>query len=225
VDVTAHRWWGDASRPAAPAPCDLLPRRGQRAAGCSAVRVQCSGWCGFAVAGRWSGALVAERRVQSRHTQRDARMGCASGRRACLSGGWVCGARWAMCSCEAVCVGMARGVSRGEKRVPHACLCGRGSRLAPAASAGQPTVCVRHTARRRLWSVCAAREAGPGAGVGEKGARRDAARARRSLPAAHRHLCACDRRAEEGARLGAKEMRVAAQPQVCGRGAYQRTKI
>ena len=47
--------------------------------------------------------------VQSRHTQRDARMGRASGRRACLSGGWVCGARWAMCSCEAVCVGMARG--------------------------------------------------------------------------------------------------------------------
>ena len=34
--------------------------------------------------------------VQSRHTQRDARMGRASGRRACLSGGWVCGAGWAM---------------------------------------------------------------------------------------------------------------------------------
>ena len=34
--------------------------------------------------------------VQSRHTQRDARMGRASGRRACFSGGWVCGARWAM---------------------------------------------------------------------------------------------------------------------------------
>ena len=119
---------------------------------CSAS-VPCSGRCGFAVAGRWSGALVAERRVQSRHTQRDARMGRASGRRACLSGGWVCGAGCGPCAAVRLCVWAWRGGCReAKKRVPHACLCGRGSRLAPAASAGQP-LCVRHTARRRLWGV------------------------------------------------------------------------
>ena len=61
MDVKRKRGWDDASRPAAPVACDLLPRRGQRAAGCSAVRVPCSGRCSFAVAGRWTSALAAER--------------------------------------------------------------------------------------------------------------------------------------------------------------------
>ena len=60
-------------------------------------------------------------------TQRDARMGPVARRRACLSGGWVCGARWAMCSCEAVCVGMARG-----------CREAKGTRAVAAVEAASP---------------------------------------------------------------------------------------
>jgi hypothetical protein len=66
----------------------------------------------------------------------------------------VCGARWAMCSCEVVCVGMARGVSRGEKNARHTrAFAAVEAASPPAASAGQPTVCVRHTARHTLWDV------------------------------------------------------------------------
>ena len=50
------------------------------------------------------------------------------------------------------------------------CACVALSRLAPAASAGQPTVCVRHTARRTLRGVQLVRQ-GWERGAGEKGAR------------------------------------------------------
>jgi hypothetical protein len=80
---------GTPTGTAAPAPCDVLPRCGQRAAGCSAVRVPCSGRCGFAVAGRWSGALVAERRsAEQAHATR--RADGTRVRTACMPLGRVC---------------------------------------------------------------------------------------------------------------------------------------
>ena len=70
--------------------------------------------------------------------------------------------------------------------------------------AGQPTVCVRHTARRRLWGVQLVRQ-GRERGVGEKGARTRCA----GGPFRLRILVCVSAIAglEEGARLGAKEMR------------------
>ena len=178
MDVTAHRGWGDASRPAAPAPCDLLPRRGQRAAGCSAVRVPCSVWCGFAVAGRWSGALVAERRsAEQAHATR--RADGTRVRTACMPLGCV-GVRRRVCHVQLR--GGVRawrgGCREAKKRAPHACLCRRGSRLAPRRERGAThCVCVRHTARRTLRGVQLARQ-GPGAGGGrEREPARDATRA------------------------------------------------
>ena len=64
-----------------------------------------------------------------------------------------------------------RGCREAKKRVPRACRCGCGAAsYPPATSAGQPTVCVRHTARRTLRGVQLARQ-GWERGVGEKGAR------------------------------------------------------
>ena len=149
--------------------CDLLPRRGQRAAGCSAARVPCSGRCGFAVAGRWSGALAAERRsAEQAHATR--RTDGTRVRTACMPLGRV-GVRRRVGPCAAagaVCVGMARGCREAKKRVPHACRCGRGSRLAPRPRArGNPLcVCAPHSPAH--FAGCAAREAGAGSGVRER---------------------------------------------------------
>ena len=156
--------------------CDVLPRRGQRAAGRSAVRVPCSGRCGFAVAGRWSGALAAERRsAEQAHATRRADGTRVRTARMPLGRLGVRRRVWAMCSCEAVCVWAWRRMSRGEERAPHACRCGRGSRLVPpATSAGQPTVCVCVCATQpcALCGVCSSRGRGWERGVrGEKGAR------------------------------------------------------
>ena len=94
------------------------------------------------------------RRVQSRHTQRDARMGPVARRRACLSGGWVCGAGGGMCSCEAVC-----GQAWGCREVKNA---RRTRAVAPPS---------RHERGEPAQAVgCAAREAGLGAGWQRKGA-------------------------------------------------------
>ena len=95
-----------------------------------------------------------------------------------------------------------------------ACLCRRGSRLAPAASAGQPTVCVRHTARHTLWDVQLVRQ-GWERGGGREGSPHATRRGRRSLPPPHPRV----RRAEgvSGAPWS-QEMRVAAQPQVSRAG-------
>ena len=138
------------------------------------------------------------RRVQSRHTQRDARMGRASGRRACLSGGWVCGAGCGPCAAVRLCVWAWRGgVARLKTRVPHACRCGRGSRPVPAASAGQPTECMCAPHSLAHFAGCAAREAGLGAGgCGEEGSPH--ALRGQSLPPPHPRVCACDRRAGGG---------------------------
>jgi hypothetical protein len=57
--------------------------------------------------------------------------------------------------------------------VPHACRCGRGSRLAPGHERRAThcvCVCVRHTAQRTLWGVQLVRQ-GLGAGGGREGAR------------------------------------------------------
>lgn len=98
----------------------------------------------------------------------------ASGRRACLSGRVVCGAGWAMCSCEGR-AWTGEGVSRGEK-TPRACRCGPTEPLRPPRPrAGQPTVfCAPHSPAQAVG--CAAREAGAGSG----GWQRREARTRRS---------------------------------------------
>ena len=92
--------------------------------------------------------------VQSRHTQRDARMGRASGRRACLSGRVEVRRRVGHVQLRGcVCVGMARGRREAEKaraaRVPL-----RPWKRPRHERGATHCVCVRHTARRRLWSVC-----------------------------------------------------------------------
>ena len=115
-----------------------------------------------------------------------------------------------------MCVGMAR-ASRGEKRAPRACA-GCGPPVPPRPPRGETRcvcVCVfvRHTARRRLWGVGAACEEA----AGKKGARTRCAGGPFRL-----RILVCVRAIaglEEGARLGAKEMRVAAQPQVWRAGA------
>ena len=74
---------------------------------------------------------------------------------------------WAMCSCEAACVWAWRGRCReGEERVPHACRCGRGSRLAPGHERGAThCVCVCATQPGALCGVCSSRgRAGCGGG-------------------------------------------------------------
>ena len=111
----------------------------------------------------------------------------------------MCGAGWAMCSCEAVC-GHGVGVARR-----NACRCGRyrDTRAVAAVVPPRPPrnergthcVCVRHTARRTLWGVQLVRQ---GWELGGREGSPHALRGRRSLPAAHRHLCACDRRAGGG---------------------------
>ena len=111
----------------------------------------------------------------------------------------MCGAGCGPCAAAgAVCVGMVRGCREAEKRVPHACRCGRGSRLVaprPRARGNPLCVCARHTARRTLRGVQLARQ-GPGAGVGEKGARTRRSAGGSGPP--HPRVCACDRRAGGG---------------------------
>ena len=84
-------------------------------------------------------------------------------------------------------------------------------------------VCVRHTARRTLRGVQLARQ-GLGAGRGREGSPHATLRRRRWATACAAP-CACDRRAGGGRALEPKRCVVAAQPQVCGRGHCQRTKI
>ena len=108
----------------------------------------------------------------------------------------------AMCSCEVVCVGMAR-VSRGEKRAPRACA-GCGPSIPPRPPRGETRcVCV-------CVCVCATQ---PGAGCGvwvqlvrRLRGREGRARCDATQPVVDRRLrsaacvCACVRRAEgEGA--------------------------
>ena len=152
--------------------CDVLPRRGQRAAGRSAVRVPCSGRCGFAVAGRWSGALAAARRsAEQAHATR--RADGTRVRTACMPLGRV---------------GVRRRVGHVQLRGP--CVCGHGvggvarrksarhtravaalrSRLVPhAASVGNHCVCA--TQPGAGCGVCSSRGRGWERGAGEKGAR------------------------------------------------------
>ena len=120
---------------------------GHGQAGCESelqTAVPCSGWCGFAVAGRWLGALAAERRVHSRHTQRDARMGPVARRvYAGVSGGSVRRrVRHAVVRLWAGGVAQERPRAAAAQehavRVPYGS-CGAAS---SATSAGQPTVCV-----------------------------------------------------------------------------------
>ena len=91
----------------------------------------------------------------------------ASGRRACLSGRVVCGAGWAMCSCEGR-AWTGEGVSRGEKRRARAVAALRSRFVPPGHERGNPLFFVRHTARRRLWGVQLVRQ-GLGAGGGREG--------------------------------------------------------
>ena len=115
-------------------------------------------------------------------TQRDARMGPVARRRACLSGGWVCGARWAMCSCEAVCVGMAW-VSRGENARRSRAVAAVVPPRPPRPRAGNPLcVCATQPAH---FVGCAARETGLGAGW----ERRQPACAARAVPSASTSSC------------------------------------
>ena len=101
----------------------------------------------------------------------------ASGRRACLSGGWVCGAGWAMCSCEAACVGMARGCREEKNACRARAVAALRSRLVPPATSGAThCVCAPHSPAQAVG--CAAREAGAGSGGWERREpARDAARA------------------------------------------------
>ena len=81
-----------------------------------------------------------------------------------------CAAQGGPCAAaRAVCVWAWRGGCReAEKRTPHACRCGPPEPpRPPRRERGQP-LCVRHTARRRLWGVQLARQ-GLGAGRGREG--------------------------------------------------------
>ena len=122
-----------------------------------------------------------------------------------------------MRSCEGrVCVGMARGVSRGEKNACHTrAVAALRSRLAHRPRAWGNPLCVRHTARRTLRGVQLVGQ-GLGAGCGREGSPH--ALRGQSLPPPHPRVCACDRRAGGGRALESKRCVVAAQPQVCGRG-------
>ena len=125
-----------------------------------------------------------------------------------------------MCSCEAACVWAWRGRCReGEERVPHACRCGRGSRLAPGHERGAThCVCVCATQPGALCGVCSSRGRGRERGLRE---RREPARDAPQAAVGHRMCSAVCVRPPgwRRARLGAKEMRVAAQPQVWRAGA------
>ena len=126
---------------------------------------------------------------------------------------------------RAVC-GQARGCREVKTRAARVPLRPSGAASSPRPRArGNPLcACAPHSPAH--FAGCAAREAGAGSVVRERGEPGATLRGRRSLPAAHRHLCACDRRAEEGARLGAKEMRRrSATASLRTGGYYQRTKI
>ena len=146
-------------------------------------------------------------------TQRDARMGPVARRRACLSGGWVCGARWAMCSCEAVCVWAWRGCREAKTRaarVPLRLWC---HLVPPGHERGTHCVCAPHSPRT-LWGVQLVRQ---GWELGGREGSPHALRGR-SLPPPHPRV----RRAEgvSGA-PGSQEMRVCAaqrNSKFCGRG-------
>ena len=86
---------------------------------------------------------------------------------ACVSVAVMCCAGWAMCSCEAACVGAwHRGVARRKTRAARVPLRPwKPPRPPPAASAGQPTVCVCAPHSPAHSAGCAAREAGAGSVV------------------------------------------------------------
>ena len=129
----------------------------------------------------------------------------------------VCGAGWGACAAARLCVGMAR-ASRGEKRAPRACAgCGP-----PVPPVGKPAVCVcvRHTARRRLWGVWVRL-------VRRLRGKEGRARCDATQPVVDRRLrsaacaCACVRRAEgEGAARASWSHKCLR----AGVGHYQRTK-
>ena len=126
-----------------------------------------------------------------------------------------------MCSCGGrVCVGMARGVSRGGK-APHACRCGppeppRAPR--PRARGNPLCVCAPHSPAQAVECVCAARG---GRGRGEPGARHCTDRRWTTACAVpHRYACVCVRWTGLVVVVHAPlEMRVAAQ--VCAGGGLQ----
>ena len=82
----------------------------------------------------------------------------------------MCGARWAMCSCEAVCVGMARGVARRKNACHTRAVAVVEAASPPPRARGNP-LCVCATQPGALCGVCSSRGRGRERGVGEKGAR------------------------------------------------------
>ena len=116
--------------------------------------------------------------------QRGARMGPVARRRACLSGGWVCGARWAMCSCEAVCVGMARGVARRKNACHTRAVAVVEAASPPPRARGNP-LCVCATQPGALCGVCSSRGRARSGGW----ERREPARAARAVSSASASSC------------------------------------
>ena len=116
-----------------------------------------------------------------------------------------CAAQGGPCAAARLRVwGHGIGVSRGGKRVPRACRCGRGSRLVPPGRERGAThcVCVCATQPGALCGVCSSRGRGWERG-GIEGSPH-ATRRGRSLPPPHPRVCACDRRAGGGRALEPK---------------------
>ena len=140
----------------------------------------------------------------------------AAGKRCNNSGGWVCGAGCGPCAAARLCVGMARGCREAEKRRTRAVAAVGASSPRPRAR-GNP-LCVRHTARRTFVG-CAARRGW------ERGARRGGSpHATRRGRRWTRSSCVRSPGWRGERALEPRDARQA-QPQVCGRGHYQRIKI
>ena len=174
-----------------------------------------------------SGALLLPRRQRADPKGMARALGCgrerrwrAAGKRCNNSGGWVCGAGCGPCAAARlrVCGHGVGGVAKAKNACRTRAVAAVEAASPPATSAGQPTVCVCAPHSPAHFAGCAAREAGPGAGVGEKGARTRHSAGGSGPP--HPRVCACDRRAGGGrAPWSPREMRVAAQPQVWRTGA------
>ena len=185
--------------------CDLLPRRGQRAAGRS-VQCECCGVGGAASpwldAGRVHWRLQGECRAGTRNETRG--MGARPDRvHAAREGGWWRGAGWATCSCEGRCVWAWQGCREAEKRTPPRAVVASGC-SSPTPRAGNPCVCA--TQPGAGCGVCTARQGLGAGGAGEKEPPRDAVLEAVSAGCPSPSVCVRPpgwRRA----RLGAKEMR------------------
>ena len=112
----------------------------------------------------------------------------------------MCGAGWAMGQLRGCVCGHGEGVSRGQKSARRTRAVAAVEAASPRAR-GNPTVCVFHTARRMLWSVCV-QLVGPGKGRARRATLLRQAADHRMRSAAP--VCVCVRAATEAGGGGAR---------------------